>query len=541
MLRNNRLGAIEQNWSSDARKNLRVLIVDNSAGHAETIVRHLQENGHAPVFERATDMPALARLLQEKTWDIVLSDHKEPGFNSLRALETLQQSGFDIPFIIVSEQISTEEVVAVLRAGARDFIPKNDFSRLIPAIERELRQTQLRCEHREVQEAIARSEAHYRSLIESSPGILVIFDTQGSSKYISPSVYEVLGYSPNEMLGTKFTEWIHPEDLAKALSIFQYQLQHPEERLREQFRVRHKNGAWRLMNVAATFRINPLDQPEVIGSLSDVTELVASEQYASELKLMLDQAQEAVVVRDLETRILYFNKGAERITGYSAGEMVGKILHNQIYDPADLERVKNHVLKAGEWAGELPILGKNKNSITLDTHWTLIRDPQGLPKSILTISTDITEKKKLEDQCLRAQRMESIGALASGIAHDLNNVLTPMMMCLPLLREKVQDPALQSLTQTLECSLERGSAILKQLLSFGRGFEGSRKVLELPGLLSELKEIVRQTFPKNIQVKLNCGEKLWQIFGDTTQLHQVLLNLCINARDAMPAGGEPVD
>jgi len=517
---------------------LRIIIVDDSDACAQTLVRHLQENGHEVVFERVDEAAAMASLLQGKTWDLLLSGHNMPHFNSLAALKVLQQSGVDLPFIIVSGAIKTEEVVAALQAGAHDFIPMSDLSRLVPAMDRELRQAELRRENREVQETIARSEAHFRSLIESSPDIIAILDVQGFIKYISPSLYDILGFSPPEVLERNFIDFVHPEEQKEVLNIFRQKTENPGEPIHFQNRIRHKSGAWRHVKAVVTLRLKAHEPPELVVSASDVTELLESEQHAKELKLMLDQAQEAVVVQDLEGRIIYFNKGAELISGWKASEVLGRNLAADLrLDPGELEKGKKELQARGEWHGELTLQRKDGNKIIVDVHWTLVRDTQGQPKSILTVSSDITEKKKLENQYLRAQRMESIGALASGIAHDLNNVLSPMMMCLPLLREKVSDPTLQNLTATLEASIQRGAGMLKQLLGFGRGFEGNHVALELPHLLREIVRIVQETFPKNIQVGLQYAKDLWSITGDPTQLHQVLLNLCINARDAMPDGG----
>jgi signal transduction histidine kinase len=154
------------------------------------------------------------------------------------------------------------------------------------------------------------------------------------------------------------------------------------------------------------------------------------------------------------------------------------------------------------------------------------------------LNTDITEKKKLENQFLRAQRLESLGTLAGGIAHDLNNVLTPILMGVDLLLLRTDDPTSRSILLTLRESTERGGEMVRQVLSFARGAEGQRGALPLLPLLSEVGKLLRQTFPKSIDVQVNAGRDLWLVHAETTHLHQVLMNLCVNARDAMPAGGK---
>jgi nitrogen-specific signal transduction histidine kinase/ActR/RegA family two-component response regulator len=174
----------------------------------------------------------------------------------------------------------------------------------------------------------------------------------------------------------------------------------------------------------------------------------------------------------------------------------------------------------------------------VESRWALTRDALGQPKSILILSTDVTERKRNEAHHLRAQRMESIGTLAGGIAHDLNNLLAPMMMSVDLLRETCTDQDSLDLLRTLQVSASRGADLVQQVLSFARGVEGERVPVSPVLLVRELQKIIRDSFPKSVRVVVSHDDGLWSVLGDPTQLHQVLLNLCINARDAMPDGGE---
>ncbi|MBA3640676.1 MAG: response regulator [Acidobacteria bacterium] len=151
---------------------------------------------------------------------------------------------------------------------------------------------------------------------------------------------------------------------------------------------------------------------------------------------------------------------------------------------------------------------------------------------------DITDQKHLEQQYLRAQRMESIGTLASGIAHDLNNVLAPILLSIGLLQEDEHEAERLETLGTIEASAKRGAAMVSRLLSFARGADGRREDVQLPPLVRDLATIVRDTFPKNIAFEDRLSPDLWALQADATQLHQVLLNLSVNARDAMPAGGQ---
>jgi two-component system, cell cycle sensor histidine kinase and response regulator CckA len=176
--------------------------------------------------------------------------------------------------------------------------------------------------------------------------------------------------------------------------------------------------------------------------------------------------------------------------------------------------------------------------LIVEAQWSLIRDAQERPKAILAIKNDITEKKKLETQFLQAQRMESLGSLAGGIAHDLNNILSPVLMGVQLLRTKLSDDEAQHWLDIMRSNIERGAGLIKQILLFARGIQGKRVPLQPKHLLRETIKILSETFPNSLAIKFQIPENLALVKGDTTQLYQVLMNLCVNARDAMPEGGE---
>lgn len=274
--------------------------------------------------------------------------------------------------------------------------------------------------------------------------------------------------------------------------------------------------------------------------LRDITERKQSEARLSEQAELLDQAQDAIVVRDLEDRILYWNRGAERLYGWKAEESLGKTATEMAFRQSQVQyqQAMAEVLDKGEWHGEMRQLTKTGKDVVTACRWTLVCDEAGKPKSILAINTDLTEQKRLEMQFLRAQRLESIGTLAGGIAHDLNNVLSPLMMAAQMLQLKFTDPDSQRWLKVMLTNIERGTEMVKQILLFARGSQGERIVLQPKHLVKEIVKIVKETFPKNIEIVFNIPEEPWQILGDATQLHQVLINLCVNARDAMPEGGK---
>ena len=160
------------------------------------------------------------------------------------------------------------------------------------------------------------------------------------------------------------------------------------------------------------------------------------------------------------------------------------------------------------------------------------------PEEGVCFVLDLTDRKKLEHQFLRAQRMESIGTLAGGIAHDLNNILAPILMSIGVLKTMSDPKQAAAILETIEVSAQRGADIVRQVLSFARGMEGERIEVQPKHLLADVENIIKDTFPKDIQLQFSVPEDTWTILGDPTQVHQILLNLCVNARDAMPNGGK---
>ncbi len=264
-----------------------------------------------------------------------------------------------------------------------------------------------------------------------------------------------------------------------------------------------------------------------------------AEMKVREQAALLDQATDAIFVRDLEQRITYWNKGAERVYGWTAHEALGRRAAELLYkeDSPQRQEIWKTVLEKGEWVGELRQVTRTGKEIIMESRRTLLRDVEGKPAAILNINTDITEKKEMEAQLLRSQRMENLGALAGGIAHDLNNVLGPILFMGHLLRDKLPGPEDRKILDTATASAQRGAEMVKQILSFARGVSGEPVLLQVNHLVSELVRLAEDTFPRSIHIKIGTAQELRPIMGDATQLHQVLLNLCVNARDAMPEGG----
>jgi PAS domain S-box-containing protein len=344
------------------------------------------------------------------------------------------------------------------------------------------------------------------------------------------------GWSRSEFLFKTINDLRPPEEADR--------LQHYRERVRcesssglnqtIQWKHRTKSGA--VIEVECTWlRVPYAGRNAVLVTSLDRTQQHKAEQHAREQAAMLDLASDAIFVHDLDHVILFWNRGAERLYGWSTAEACGAKVEDLFVNDRDaFVDAYIALLAKGEWSGELKQRRKDGKELYVASRWNLIQDEAGKPKSILVINTDNTEARQFEKQFLRTQRLEAIGTLASGIAHDLNNILSPIMMAAGLLRRELQDDADGTrMLNIIESSANRGAGIVKQVLTFARGAEGERVVLQPKHLLSELTKIMAQTFPRNIDIQTSFPPDLWLINGDATQLHQVLLNLCVNARDAI--------
>ncbi len=261
-----------------------------------------------------------------------------------------------------------------------------------------------------------------------------------------------------------------------------------------------------------------------------------------EQSILLDLVTDAILLWSVEGEIKYWNRSAHRMYGWQSEVAIGKKVTDLLYHLEDphYQAAIAQTLDRGEWSGELGLLTREGKSITVTSHWYLVAATTGT-RSILTIDADITPYKLLERQFLHAQRLENLGTLASGIAHDLNNILTPIVAITELLplRLKNLDERTERLLATLAENSQRGRELVAQILTFARGGAGEHTILQPRHLLAEVLQIARQTFPRSIEVSLQIeSSDLWTLSADATQLHQVLINLCVNARDAMPEGGE---
>ena len=397
-------------------------------------------------------------------------------------------------------------------------------------------------EVKQAQAALQESEERFRTMADTAPVMIWLTDTDKRCTYFNSCWLELTGQTLEHEIGHGWIRGIHPEDRQKSLDIY-FRSFDERRSFSMEYRLRGYDGEYRWILDRGTPRFNPNGSfAGYVGSCVDLTDRKLAEEKIAEQAALLDVTTDAILLRSLSGEILYYNQAAESMYGWNSSEVIGKIANELLYPKKSPELIDalEKVRENNSWQGELCQVTKSGKEIIVASRWSLVRDKAGNPKSILTVDTDITEKKQLEAQFLRAQRLDSLGILASGVAHDLNNILTPILGVAQLLPIKVKnlDTTSKQMLETLENSAKRGADLVKQILSFARGDETKRTLVQIKHLLKDIEQFVKETFPKSIEIDKNVSQDLWIVSADPTQLHQVLINLIVNARDAMPDGGK---
>ena len=392
---------------------------------------------------------------------------------------------------------------------------------------------------------------------DQSLDLLCVAGFDGYFKVLNPAWEATLGFSIQELLSTPFVDFVHPDDrgstLAEAAKLPQGQLTYNFDN-----RYRCKDGSYRSLQWKAAPSVG---RQRIYAIARDVTESKRVEntlrqdhqrlearvdQWTNELRTanqtlqsLIDFSPQAIIALDTNHHVRLWNRGAEKIFGYPAQEVLGKPFPYAPEGKRTEYDALMHRVEQNEPIANVEIRHQKRDGSRIDILISVVetRDSSGTMSGHLVIATDVTERKRLEAQLYRAQRLESIGMLASGIAHDLNNVLAPILMGLQLMRSQFTDQSSQLTLTAIESSAKRGANLVKQILTFTRGLEGERMRVQARHVLRDVEKIITRTFPKSIEILLDIPRDLFTVSADATQLHQVFMNLCINSRDAMPNGG----
>jgi two-component system cell cycle sensor histidine kinase/response regulator CckA len=495
-----------------------------------------------PYFVDEVDVPAPARKPGRGLTEYILRTGKsllcdDATFLSLTRAGDVELVGMSSPIWLGVPLIINRKIIGVMvvqhysdpTAYARRELEIMEFvsSEVARAIDRKRTEEQLK-----------ENEEMYRLLFLSHPEPVWVYDTD-TLKLLAANDTAVssYGYSREEFLSMTVYDLHPPEDLATV----ERELKSLPEGMQQTTGTSHRKKDGSLIDVEVIG--TPIKYPHRNARLAlakDVTRRKKDEQQLRLQASALESAANAIVITNREGRIEWVNPAFTGLTGYASGEVLGqnpRILKSGKHPPELYQTLWQTILSGQVWQGEMINRRKDGNLYNEEMTITPVRDANGEISHFIAVKQNVTDKKVLEAQILRSQRMESIGVLAGGIAHDLNNVLSPIMLGIEMLRKRASDENEIKTLDILTSSAVRGAEIVKQVLMFSRGVQGERSLLQPRHIVREIELFSKETFPKSIEIRTSIPMDLWTLIGDATQIHQVLLNLCVNARDAMPNGG----
>lgn len=522
-------------------KPLRILHLEDNPTDAELVLALLEQEELDVTIHRVETRHDFERALTESQFDIIISDYSLPSFDGRSALRTARARYPDIPFIFVSGTLGEEAAVDSLQNGAIDYILKDRLPRLAAAVKRAIRETEQRQERRRMEAELLQRDELFRGITESVTDHIAVLDLQGKPVFHSPS-YMALARDPSARESSDSFADIHPVDRERIRALFQ-ETAVSGNGYRADYRLVLANAQiCYLETQASAIRDGHGAITHVLVVSRDVTARKTAEQalIAAEARFRNLVEQSIVGICILQDgRVLYANPKIAQILGYQPHELVSRALLELVTDEGKAQAAlvigPDARREAPDMSTEFRMKRKDGQIICVDAH-ACQTEYRGKAATIGTL-LDITEKKDLEAKLLRTQRLESIGALAGGVAHDLNNMLTPIFMATELLRTGLEAEEVPKMLETIHQSASRGSELVKQILSFARGVAGEPSLLQLDHIVTDLAKLITGTFPRSIRIRTLLRRPLQPVLGDATQVHQVLLNLCLNGRDAMPDGG----
>ena len=517
---------------------LNILIVEDSPDDAALLIDELQTAGFDPKWKRVQTEPEFRDSLNSSL-DLILSDYSMPKFSGLRAVDLLRESGLDIPFILVSGTIGEEKAVEAMRHGIADYLLKDRIGRLGNAVERALEQKRLREYHRQMQHEMKLQA----TALDTAANGIVITDRAGSIIWVNSAFTALTGYSAAEVVGRTprvLKSGLHDEKFYRDF----WQTIISGQTWCGEFINRRKNGSiYHDAHTVTPVRSQSGKITHFVGIMLDLTEYKHIEEQLKEseerYRTLIEQARDAVFTLKPDTTIASLNRAFEIITGFKCEEWVGRPFSPLIH-PDDLPRaieIFRRVMQNEKPPQfELRIRTRAGSVVTLEFTMTPYRQGKAVT-SMMGIGRDVTERKQLEQQFRQAQKMESIGQLAGGVAHDFNNILTVIQghASLTLLDSTLSTETKESAEQ-ISLAAERAAGLTRQLLTFSRRQVIDSRELDLNGVIEGVTKMLGRLLGEDIALEFDGG-KSPPILADAGMLEQVLMNLAVNARDAMPEGG----
>ncbi len=538
---------------------LRVLVVEDNEDDAALILHELQRGGYEPVARRVETPAAMAHALQQETWDVVLADWSLPQFSALFALEMLKSQGLDLPFIIVSGRISEETAISAMKAGAHDCLSKQNLTRLVPTIERELREADDRRARRKAEAALAVSEERLLLVARATNDAVRDWDLATNDLWWNEGFSSLFGHQA-QAIEADVESWysrLHPDDKDRVIASCYAAINGGAMTWSESYRFRRADGTYAEVLDRGYIVRNVQGQAlRLIGAMTDLTALrkahAALRDSEEKFRTVSDWTYDWETWDDPQGRPLYISPSAERISGYRVEEFLADptMLH-QIVCLEDRARWDQHVIDTTNNPEEVCELEFRILTRDGEIRWIdhICRAVYGsLNHKYLgrrASNRDITERKQTEtklrqteEQLLQSQKMEAVGQLAGGVAHDFNNLLTVIAGYTDLLMSDLPAgaPTLVDLEEIRKAA-ERASWLTRQLLAFSRRQILAPQVLDLNALIGNFEQMLRRLIGEDVALKTELTSTLVRIKADPGQIEQAIMNLVVNARDAMPMGG----
>jgi PAS domain S-box-containing protein len=520
---------------------MNILIIDDSEDDARLIIRELRNSGYEPDFKRIDTAEEMKAALAEKVWDIILSDYSMPSFSGITALEILKGSGLDLPFIIVSGKIGEETAVELMKAGAHDYILKDNLSRLSPAIEREIQEAGERRRRRDAEAELVKAKEEWERTFDAITDPIMILDTGHRIVKANRAMADKLGVPPPRVVGQLCHRAVHgseePPQNCPFLDLLNDHKPHAAEMV-----------APRLGGCFFT-AVSPLMDSggELTGCVHyarDITEKKLAEEQLmlanAYNRSLIEASLDPLVTIGHDGRITDLNVATERVTGVPREELIGADFSACFTDPEKADAGYQLAFREGMVHDyELEIRRRDGHVTPVLYNASIYRDGTGNAAGVFAAARDISERRNLENQLRQAQKMEAVGTLAGGVAHEFNNIMTAVIGYGSLLKLKLADDAkLLPKVDALLQAADRAAVLVRSLLSFSCKEGSELKSLDLNELIIRVAELQRRALRDDIELTISPADTLLAVKADNSQIEQVLANLAKNAQDAMPKGGK---
>jgi PAS domain S-box-containing protein len=390
--------------------------------------------------------------------------------------------------------------------------------------------------------ALGGGEEQYRAVVDKLKQVIFQTDARGTWTFLNAAWTEITGFAVEETLGTSFLRYVHPEDRQRHAELFQPLAESKADYFGHQARYLTKAGGWRWVEIFAQLVLEPDGTVlGISGTLTDITDLRQAEEERARLSSAVEQAAESIVITDPEGILVYVNPAFERVTGYGRDEVLGRNLRALMSGPsdADLDPAPWTSLARGEsWSGCAVHKRKDGTLVREEVTISPVRDAAGRIVNHVGVLRDVTYERQIEAELRQAQKMEAMGRLAGGVAHDFNNILTIITgRCQILMRREAENAALRRELDLISSAANRAAALTRQLLIFSRKEVVNPRVLDLGALAANLEKMLGRLIGEHIELVIVQEPGLGHVKADPGQLEQVLMNLAVNGRDAMPTGG----